>query len=188
MGLGASVLIRATAARRSSILFPGDPTETLAWGQAINQAGNVLGYSFVLGSPYHERIGVWGPNDVFYTYFVENDVSSRLLFNDNNLIVITVIVSSHMSYVVPQPGLRLNLADLVVNLPAGQDLFSITDLNNHGDMIGTSSTPANFLLQRLETGDLQAYPTPVVNNARRAIPPVVAIMRSRLQPQLGQLK
>jgi hypothetical protein len=168
--------------------FPGDPTETLAWGLAINQAGNVLGYSFVGGSPYHERIGVWGPSGSFNTYFVENVSSNRLLFNDNNLIVITWIFSSHTSYLVPQPGVRLNLADLIVNFPAGQDLFFITDLNNHGDMIGISSTGANFLLQRLEQGDLQVYGMPKVNNAQRSNPPAVAIMRSRLQPQLGQLK
>ncbi|TDN58892.1 hypothetical protein [Paraburkholderia sp. BL10I2N1] len=167
--------------------FPGDPTETLAWGQAINQAGDVLGYSFTLAAPYHERIGVWGRNGVFYTYLVENVSSNRLLFNDNNLIVITEIFSTHISYIVPKPGVRLNLADLVVNLPAGQDLYFIRDLNNHGDMIGSSSTGAYFLLQRLEEEDRQAYATPVVNNARRAIPPAV-IMHKRLLPQLRQLK
>jgi hypothetical protein len=169
--------------------FPGDPTETLAWGLAINQGGDVLGYSFTIGtSPYHERIGVWGGNGVFSTYFVENDLSNLLLFNDNNLIVITQVVSSRTSYIVPRPGVRLNLADLVVNLPAGQDLYSITDLNNHGDMIGSSSTGAHFVLQRLNEGDRQAFATPVVNNARRAIPPALAIMRNRLLPSSGQVK
>jgi hypothetical protein len=112
--------------------FPGDPTETLAWGQAINQRGDVLGYSFALGAPYHERIGVWDSNGVFQTYFVENVSSNRLLFNDNNLIVITELFGTHISYIVPKPGVRLNLADLVVNLPLGQDLFFISAINNHG--------------------------------------------------------
>ncbi|MBN3786588.1 hypothetical protein [Burkholderia sp. Ac-20353] len=171
--------------------FPGDPTETLSWGQGIDQAGNVLGYSFVLavpGTPYHERIGVWGPNGVFYTYLVETDSSSRLLFNDNGLIVITALATSFVSYVVPRPGVRLNLADLVVNLPVGQDLSSITGLNNHGDMIGFSSTFANFLLQRLDNGDSRSFPTPVVNNARHSVPPMIAIMRNRLLPQSGRIK
>ncbi|MFP3565482.1 hypothetical protein [Paraburkholderia sp. SIMBA_030] len=137
--------------------------------------------------PYHERIGVWGRNGVFYTAFVETDSSNRLLFNDNKLIVITLISGSHISYIVPRPGVRLNLADLVVNLPVGQDLRLITDLNNHGDMIGSSSTGANFLLQRLDQGDPQRYPTPVVNNTRHTIPPWAAIMRNRRQPELGQL-
>lgn len=168
--------------------FPGDPTETLAWGQAINQAGVVLGYSFVLGTPYHERIGVWGSNGVFYTYFVESIDTSQLLFNDNNLIVITEVSGSPVSYIVPQPGVRLNLADLVVNLPVGQNLLSITGLSNRGDMIGSSSTGANFLLQRLDEGDIQNYPTPLVNNAMHAVPLGVATMRNRLLSQFGRVK
>jgi hypothetical protein len=166
--------------------YPGDPTETLAWGQAINERGDVLGYSFTIGvTPYHERIGVWERNGLLDTYLVESDVnSSKLLFNEDNLIVVTL--APHTSYIVPRPGLRLNLADLVVNLPPGQELTAIGDLNNHGDMIGTTSTGANFLLQRLEDDDRQAYPTPAVTSARRAIPQGVAIMRSRLQ--FGQMK
>ena len=124
--------------------FPGDPTETLAWAQGINQAGNVLGYSFTApGTPYHERIGIWGPNGVFQTYFVESIDTFHLLFNENNLIVITA-TGSNVSYLVPRPGVRFNLVDLVVNLPAGQDLASISGLNNRGDILGTSSTGANF--------------------------------------------
>src|SRR5262249_20047960 len=104
--------------------FPGDPTETLAWGVATNQRGDILGYSFTLGiRPYHERIAVWEKNGLLDNYFVENDNTSRLLFNDNNLIVITESSSRPaFSYIVPRPGVRLNLADLVVNLPAGEDL------------------------------------------------------------------
>jgi hypothetical protein len=172
--------------------YPGDPTETLAWGQAINQRGDVLGYSFTIGvTPYHERIGVWESNGLFDTYFVESDVnSSKLLFNDDNLIVITLqspgASTPHNSYIVPRPGVRLNLANLVVNLPVGQELSSIADLNNHGDMIGSTSTGANFLLQRLADDDRQAYATPAVSSALHAIPRGVAIMRNRLQ--LGRLK
>jgi hypothetical protein len=167
--------------------YPGDPTETLAWGQAINQRGDVLGYSFTLGAtPYHERIGVWERNGVFDTYFIESDVNSfKLLFNDENLIVITLQnyggLPPHNSYIVPRPGVRLNLADLVVNLPAGEELRLIADLNNHGDMVGSTSTGANFLLQRLEDDDHHPYPTPVAHRGPHVIPQGVAIMRNRLQ-------
>jgi len=54
---------------------------------------------------------------------------------------------------VPKPGVRLNLADLVENLPAGQDLRFILDMNNHGNMIGSSSTGNNFLLERVGVGN-----------------------------------
>jgi hypothetical protein len=169
--------------------FPGDPTETLAWGQAINQSGDVLGYSFTffLSQPYHERIGVWGRDGVFETYLVESDNSNRLLFNDNKLIVITDL-SPPNSYIVPRPGVRLNLADLVVNMPAGQDLQFIRDLNNHGDIIGISTTGANFLLHRLDQGEPQEFETPVVISQRHAVHPGMAIIRNRLQPKFGPFR
>ena len=79
-----------------------------------------------------------------------------MLFNDNNLIVITYVSSpaaeSGNSYLVPKPGVRLNLADLVENLPSGQGvLFIIQAMNNHGNMIGFGST-GTFLLERVGVG------------------------------------
>jgi hypothetical protein len=139
-------------------------------------------------SPYHERIGVWDSNGVFHTYFVEDVSSNRLLFNDNNLIVITDVLSSHISYIVLQPSVSLNLADLVVNLPLGQDLFSIFAINNHGDMIGSSSSQSTFLLERIDATVSQSFATPVIKNERHAVPPVIAAMQRRFQPQLHQLK
>jgi hypothetical protein len=139
-------------------------TEPDAWGVDINNRGDVLGYSFVSGGI--ERIGVWNRDGVFQTYFVEGvpefpTISNRLLFNDNNLIVITNVSSPTSeranSYLVPKPGVRLNLADLVENLPAGQNPNVIIDINNHGDMLGWSvegfSIQDVFLLERTGVGD-----------------------------------
>lgn len=126
--------------------------DTLAWGLCINDHGDVLGYSFGSPGTYHERIGVWDRNGQFTTYIDETIVSNRLLFNDKNLIVITQ-VRGGSSYVVPRPGVRLNLTDVVDGLPAGQDLSFIEDLNNHGDMIGFSSAGGTFLLMRSEGDD-----------------------------------
>ena len=56
--------------------------------------------------------------------------------NDNNLIVITLDFGTHTSNLVPKPGVSLDLADLVINPPAGLTLDFVTDLNNQGDMIG----------------------------------------------------
>ncbi len=172
--------------------FPGDPTETLAWGLGINTRGDVLGYSFTIGvTPYHERIGVWDRKGDFKTYFVAPISSNRLLFNDNNLIVITLIFGSNTSYLVPKPGVRLNLADLVENLPAGQDLFFITDMNNHGDMIGSSSTGSNFLLQRGGAAEAQAIAPPATAAGkikRHGIPPRAAAILHRIMPKLHELK
>jgi hypothetical protein len=168
--------------------FPGDPTETLAWGQAINEDGDVLGYSFVSKSPYHERIGLWDRKGTSHTYFVENISSNLLLFNDDKLIVITKFFNPlpPVSYIVPKRGVRLHLADLVVNLPVGQDLFVITGLNNRGDMIGFSSSGNNFLLQRLddEEASSRSFARPAVQKAR-AIPPVMAAIQRRLDRNLA---
>ncbi len=141
------------------------PPDPLAWGLGVNNRGEVLGYSFNQ-SPfpnYLERIGVWTVDGKFKTYFVEGTpefptVSNSLLFNDNNLIVITAAGtrggSVPTSYIVPRPGIRLDLTKLVENLPAGQNLSDIFDLNNQGSMLGTSSSDySNFLLERIGAGD-----------------------------------
>ena len=139
---------------RDAMLLNPLSTEPLAWSLDINNRGDVLGYSFVSGGL--ERIGVWDRKGKFKTYFVEGTpefptISNDLLFNDNNLIVITFVTSPASergnSYLVPQPGIRLNIADLVENLPEGQDLGFIVDINNHGSMIGFGSQ-GNFLLER----------------------------------------
>jgi hypothetical protein len=132
---------------RTMLLEPVSP-DTLAWGLGINNRGDVLGYSFVLGAPYHERIGVWNRHGHFKTYFVETISSNLLVFNDNNLIVITLAPGDN-SYLVPQPGVRLNLADLMDNLPAGQTLRYIFVINNRGDMLG-SGAQGSFLLRRVK--------------------------------------
>ena len=145
------------------------PTEPNSWDLGINNRGDVLGYSFISGGL--ERIGVWDKKGEFNTYFVEGTpefptVSNSLLFNDNNLIVITevTIPDRGNSYLVPKPGVRLNLADLVENLPSGQNVAYILDMNNPGNMIGFSAIKFNitdmFLLERIGQGAPIEAPVP----------------------------
>jgi hypothetical protein len=142
------------------------PTEPQAFGLQINNRGDVLGYSFVFGAL--ERIGVWDINGVFHTYFVEGTpqfptVSNFLAFNDNNLIVIT-LDSDLTSYLVPQPGVRLDLATLVKNLPASSyPLLYVQAVNNHGDMIGWGDS-GDFLLKRVAIGET-CDPAPALSPA-----------------------
>jgi hypothetical protein len=68
------------------------PTEPHAWALGINNRGDVLGYSFFFAGL--ERIGTWDKHGNFKTYFTEGTpafptISNSLLFNDNNLIVIS---------------------------------------------------------------------------------------------------
>jgi len=140
------------------------PTEPDSFALDINNRGKVLGYSFIGGST--ERIGTWNKKGEFKTYFVEGTpefptISNRLVFNDNNLIVITNVSRPASergnSYLVPKPGERLNLADLVENLPLDQKLISIRDINNEGDILGRNDLIIDgqfvinaYLLERLD--------------------------------------
>ncbi|RKH62946.1 hypothetical protein [Corallococcus llansteffanensis] len=138
-------------------LLPPLPTEPMSRGQAINNASEVLGYSFVPGAL--ERIGVWR-GKYFLTYFVEGTpqfptVSNRLLWNNAGLIIITRTSSSDMySYLVPRPGTRLNLADLADTLPRWT---LISDINERGDIVGVGGSSYfnienTFLLERVRDG------------------------------------
>jgi hypothetical protein len=140
------------------------PTETDAWALGINNRGDILGYSFIFDST--ERIGVWDSQGEFNTYFVEGTsefptISNSLRFNDNNLIVITNVSSpaseEYNSYLVPEPGVRLNLADLVEDMPPEHgSLWYVRGVNNHGNMFGFTLTPdfysVDFLLERTGSG------------------------------------
>lgn len=135
--------------------IPPDPD---AWGVDINNRGDVVGYSFVNFG--RERIGVFGRNGEFKTYFVEGTpefptISNNLLFNDNELIVITS-TNDGKNYLVPAPGVRLNIADLVDNLPPAPNAIRImVAMNNRGSMTGFGFNRGlrGFVLER--TGGLE---------------------------------
>lgn len=115
------------------------PSDTLAWAQGINDRGHVLGYSFVDGG--EENVGVWGRDGKFSTYFTEGNaqfptISNQLLFNEQELIVITR-TNDNTSYLVPARGERLNLADLTDDLPPlANPLFWVSGMNNRGNLTG----------------------------------------------------
>ncbi len=59
-------------------------------------------------------------------------ISNRLLWNGHRLIVITG-TNDLASYIVPRPGVRLNVSDLTTGLPPWT---VIRDVNNRGDLLG----------------------------------------------------
>ncbi|MGH6902033.1 MAG: hypothetical protein ACREIR_04770 [Geminicoccaceae bacterium] len=172
------------------------PTEPDSWGQAINNRGHVLGYSFVAGGL--ERIGVWRGTE-FRTYFVEGTdefptVSNRLLWNKRGLIVITDTTDLN-SYLVPRPGVRLNLADLTEGPIPVWTL--ILDINNRGDLIGIGGAEQGFfdsafLLRRVgrvadSVAASSAESEVVAAGARvRHAPALERILHERLYGGLGK--
>jgi hypothetical protein len=136
-------------------------TETFSYGLAINNRGDVLGYSF---RPCGlERIGVWRGTR-FYTYFVQGTpdfpiVSNALVWNERGLIVVSAaqscrnaVSTDFNSYLVPRPGVRLSLAALTDGpLPVATQIRGI---NERGDMVGYGGSrpfflETSFLLQRV---------------------------------------
>jgi hypothetical protein len=159
-------------AKTTTPLFPfaGDPTDQLALVQGINNRGEVLGYSFTdfTNPSYHERVGLWNLAGVFQPYFYETINTTALFSNDLDQIVITNTAffgpGVGTSYLVTQPGTRLDLASLVVNVPSGLFLDSVVGIDNEGNIIGFASDAAYddffpFLLTPLADG--QSNPGPV---------------------------
>ncbi|MEQ1558595.1 MAG: hypothetical protein ABL933_06570 [Methyloglobulus sp.] len=135
------------------------PTGECSSASSINNRGNVLGVTSHLNFG-EQHIGLWDKKGVFHTYLVDegtpqfpSDINS--IFNDNNLILITVTNPDTFdlnSYLLPKPGVRLNVADLVVNPPSlNWKLSYIMDINNKGDIIGSDKFFSHyFLLKRID--------------------------------------
>jgi hypothetical protein len=137
-----------------SMLLNPLPTDNSSASFGINNAGYILGLSSIFfGDPAKNHYGVWDRKGNFKTYF--EGINYFALFNDKNLIVLTQNFDTDFnSYLVPRPGVRLNVEDLVDNPTSVEaPLAQVVDFNNHGDMIGYGfcmSFPCpRFLLKRI---------------------------------------
>jgi hypothetical protein len=119
--------------------------DTQSWAQAIDDRGNVLGYSW--GANGVERIGVW-KNKKFQTYFVQGTAeyptrTNALLWNESGLIVGTRGVTDTGTYLYPRPGVRLPLAELSdTELPL---VTIIDDVNERGDLLGWGGSAPGYI-------------------------------------------
>lgn len=118
-------------------------------GFAINQRGDVLGYSGdFLGYSYNptsfEHIGVWNEANEFSPLLTQTTASDRLAWNDGGLVVVSSTTLGHdfqssaHTYVVPAPGVALDLASLVDEgeVPLGLQAWGV---NARGDFLAESS-------------------------------------------------
>jgi hypothetical protein len=133
----------------TEILEPVSPDPN-SWGLALNRRGEVLGYSFIFSAI--ERIGKWNRETTFETHFVEGTpefptVSNQLIWNESELIVVSLTTDGN-TYLVPKPGVRLDLQDLVVDgavVPLG--LIAL-DINERGDFVAFSPGDGSAQLYR----------------------------------------
>jgi hypothetical protein len=159
--------VRYNPLTKTSTLLPpfaGDPTDVLVLVQGINDRKEVLGYSYTntFDATYHERVGLWNASGVFQPYYFETINTDMLVFNNLDQIVITNSVFAGpgvgTSYLVPQPGTRLDLDTLVVNLPAGFSLDNVAAIDDQGNITGIAADAAYvnmapFLLVPLADGE-----------------------------------
>lgn len=133
----------------TTILDPVPP-DPHSWGLGINGRGEVLGYSFAFDAI--ERIGKWRCDGTFETSFIEGTpefptVSNRLVWNEAGLIIVSYSFNDPNTYLIPKPGVRLALADLVVNGPAATSLYVFQE-NSGGSFVAFSLADGRSLLYR----------------------------------------
>ena len=122
----------------TTILDPVSP-DPHAWGMAINKQGEVLGYSFIFNGV--ERIGKWTRKGKFETLFTEGTpefptISNELMWNEDELVVVSDTLDLN-TYLIPRPGVRVNLQDLVGDATVPTMLIGL-DINKGGDFLAFS--------------------------------------------------
>ena len=131
---------RFDAKSKTTTILPPVSPDPHSWGVGINRKGEVLGYSFVFDG--NERIGKWNTRNRFETAFIEGTpefptVSNRLVWNEDGLIVVSYTPNDGNTYLIPTPGVRLNLADLVGGATLSSTLYAL-GINKGGDFAATS--------------------------------------------------
>ena len=110
----------------------------------------MLGYSFIFSTI--ERIGKWNRRNQFETSFIEGTpefptISNKLSWNEDGLIIASQTVEG-ATFLVPAPGIRLNLADITVG-PQPSARLNVQQLNKGGDFTAQSLVDGRlFLLRR----------------------------------------
>ncbi len=125
----------AAATGTTSLLEPAAcDAETNAL--ATNQQGGVLGYSFTENG--EARIVAWDDANQVAGVFVDATVDGpdwlgTPRWNGNGLVVVASPVDGH-TYLFSEPGVRLDLADLLADPADSLNVF-VLDVNDHGDIL-----------------------------------------------------
>ena len=138
-------------AQTTTILQPVAP-DPESWGFALNRQGEVLGTSFNFDGTI-QRIGKWNRKNEFETSLIGGTanpefpvITNNLNWNERGLIVLSNTDDGN-AYLVPSPGVRLNLADLVKNGPVASFL-QVIDVNERADIVASGGEGMVFLFRR----------------------------------------
>ena len=138
-------------AQATTILQPVAP-DPESWGFALNRQGEVLGTSFNFDGTI-QRIGKWNRKNEFETSLIGGTanpefpvITNNLNWNERGLIVLSNTDDGN-AYLVPSPGVRLNLADLVKNPPVASFL-QVIDVNERADIVASGGEGMVFLFRR----------------------------------------
>jgi hypothetical protein len=134
------------------------PSDNYSNATGINDKGNTVGTSYPsLGNSTKIHHGIWDQHGNFELYY-EGDYYFGFINNDNLIVLSQNFSNDNNSYLLPSPGVLLNLEDLINNRSEVEaPLVQVTDLNNRGDIIGRGACQdlpcPKFLLQRISTAD-----------------------------------
>lgn len=152
--------ILAKGTNQQPVLLKPKATDTDSVAFDINNEGNVFGFSY--NPDGIQRVGLWQKNAgkwAFKTYFTQGTadfptISSLMVSNDKNQMVINVtspVSEQRKSYIITEPGKRLDLNEITKNIPNGDDLCTPDYINRNGDMAGFSCRGDEYFLKRIET-------------------------------------
>ena len=130
----------------TTILQPVSP-DPASMGFDIDGQGEVLGTSFDFDGTI-QRIGKWNRQNEFETSLVATPdfIANSVAWNEQDLIVVSA-TSDENTYLVPSPGVLINLAELVKNPPVAPAL-SVIAMNRRADFVAFSQADGSVFLYR----------------------------------------
>ncbi len=151
--------VLAKGTNQQPVLLKPKATDTDSVAFDINNEGNVFGFSYNPDGIQH--VGLWQKNAgkwAFKTYFTQGianfpTISNFMVANDKSQMVINVtspVSEQRKSYIITEPGKRLDLNEITKNIPNGDDLCSPDYINRNGDMTGFSCRGDEYFLKKIK--------------------------------------
>lgn len=126
---------RYDARTQTKTLLPVVPCDADTFAFGINQQGDILGYSQTIDGVQH--VATWNAANEISVLFTQGNVDSptvsrRLVWNESGLVVLSD-TSDFETYLLPAPGVRVDLASLVDGVDT--TFLSVSEVNERGDFL-----------------------------------------------------